>query len=185
VSYWAHASHRAVWAHADYTNRTIGLNPRYWGKPAAFQREISAAAASGWHPKDCKAVESILTHEFGHWVQFAASNDRAIAPFISADDFGRQRVTLEMFIDKHFKELSRLSQYAKTNRAEAWAEAFTALYHTPPEKQAAVLQQMGKLVELLKSSNIRRDYQWVDMMKVGDRPAASKYLEDLKKELGL
>ena len=66
-------------------------------------------ADSGWHPKTCDAYEDVIAHEYGHVFHHA----------LPAHDWAMLQGKAG------FRSVRAVSQYAKRNNNEAFAEAFS------------------------------------------------------------
>jgi SPP1 gp7 family putative phage head morphogenesis protein len=122
-------------AHAAHSGSRMGLNPKYYKDPKMFAQEIAKCEASGWFAKGAPGVEYILTHEFGHLVDFyirAAGNNREFYNTIGPG------------------KAARVSKYSQHNEWEAFAETFASLHHGPGGSQqhahAAIMDDVLKKV---------------------------------------
>ncbi len=184
-----------VYAHATFSGERIGLNPKWYGKPNAFRESVARSATnkyadgSTWHPDGMTQIESVVTHEFGHlldgWLR--TRTKEAFDPIVRASGFGLVSSTHEKF-KFHNKADSRLSRYATTNRDEAFAEGFGALYHgTRDVQRYKYVKALRKWVELTRPERLTPDGAWMFQFDAPQeqRAAAWERLRVIAKRLGI
>jgi SPP1 gp7 family putative phage head morphogenesis protein len=102
-------------AHAFPNGKRMGLNPKFFSDPAAFLKEMERGEQSGFFAPGGNKIEYVMTHEFGHMVDFWLRDVKYNYKFKFAVDNNETRV----------------SHYAKENDKEAFAETFAGLEHWP------------------------------------------------------
>ncbi len=139
------------YAHANRRTRAIGLNPSFYGNTNHFLRRLQENAQTKFHPLGSGCMESILTHEFGHhMLWWLLDNNGAVLRYVShRTGMGLIDATTSMWLGTHKPTLA-LSEYAKYNSAEAFAEGLLALYHSPPSVQRlAYVKRLKTLLEVM------------------------------------
>lgn len=117
---------RKTYAHATVDGKSISLNPHFFSQPSdVLGRRIAWDQTTGWHPAmpDPTDYTSILTHEYGHQIQFwleASTSQVTSAARVSG--VGLVRDTFNMWADTH--RPIHVSIYGDENFREGWAEAF-------------------------------------------------------------
>jgi hypothetical protein len=91
-----------------------------------------------------------------NWLQ--TKTQTAFRPVVGADGFGLVSDTLYLWRNK-FKATAKLSQYATTNQAEAFAEAFAARTLQPRSKWNAYVRRFDALLELITNRETQTT-QW-------------------------
>jgi hypothetical protein len=114
-------------AYYDIPNQTLVFNPKFFNDKAQ-RAKIQASGVTGFLHSGSAA--SIVTHEFGHAVDFWM--DRSFSPEMTIArkklrDLFKKNAPAGMD-EKAFVGLG-LSQYAATNSRERFAETFSAIYH--------------------------------------------------------
>jgi SPP1 gp7 family putative phage head morphogenesis protein len=176
-----------TYAHATRDGKMIGLNPAFYGNPEKFRESVARSAQVGWHPKGTDAVDSVLTHEFGHQVEnWLRSVPSDVAAFRYADVSGQGLVadTFRHWYDTH-KATKALSQYATTNKAEGWAEGFAAQYHgTAAVRRQAYMRRQRALLDALHPSKWRHkgEWEWTTDVARDERAAAWTAVREWEKE---
>lgn len=126
-----------TYADASIDGRRIGLNPAWWGSRARLSAQCADDEITGWHVMGSRDIASVFTHEFGHqvehWIESGAGmGTMSFTGIERASGFGDVRETWHLFRNAAANHATRqLSEYALTDRSEAWAESFAALHHTP------------------------------------------------------
>lgn len=117
-----------------------------------------------WHVPGADSIESVMTHEFGHqvdyWMQDRLAELSRAAPgqVVTVVDLGYVKVTgygqltnLVGDLDTQLAaDVRQLSVYGRTNRAEAWAETFTARYHTPGAADLAAVRTQDAYLRIVR-----------------------------------
>ena len=147
-SYWNKATE---WAHAGWGGDYIGLNPRVYNDVPSLQRGLEHSVQTGFSPKGANTIDSIMTHEFGHILKFSLQKHGS--GFISPHDSGKKVTDIARIVRafvKFHKPTEKLSRYSLKNEEEAWAESFTAIYHSPPEDWTPYTAAQFELLTALK-----------------------------------
>ena len=112
---------------------------------------------TGWHPRGGDTIESILTHEFGHFLDnYMRYNNPRSAFTRYVRNSGTGLVTdLVHRLDVLLEAAPRVSEYAKTSKEERFAETFTALVHGPGRSKAVKVMQ--KVLQFCEDS---QQYAW-------------------------
>lgn len=132
-------------AYAIHDGSSITLNELYFGNEKAFRAILDKQEQSGWHPKGCNTPESVVTHEVGHFLMEGMEH--------KADD--RLDQINEVITDAASTgELAKISRYAdraykQGDIAEAQAEIYASVYHTPVDQQMPAVK---KVSDILKSN---------------------------------
>jgi hypothetical protein len=114
------------------TNK-IFLNPEFWSNEQKLVNSLKKDVASGWKPRGGDTAESVITHEFGHSINYYL--DRSSA---AATKFQEQNKSLG----------DRVCGYARYGGpAEAWADAFASLYYTPPQNRTQYAKNLDKFLK--------------------------------------
>lgn len=196
-----------TWAHASTDGQRIGLNPKYYGNPTLYAERLRAGVATHpqqpvpWSAPGCGSVESVMTHEFGHMVEFylRAARDTSILRYAPADGLGELAETVDMWQRKHYSraEAAKLSRYAEFGGpVETWAEAFASSYHTPGTLQPYVRKQKVLLETLFDRSQWHHKNEWdylswammdpkVTPLTPDEIRAAREAIVNLRRKLGL
>jgi hypothetical protein len=137
----------------------LELNNHWFSNPLELDNAVAACGNNGWHPTGCDTIESVITHEFGHAVRdryIYDTTDTAFLPVVRASGFGLMPDLINTFEKDNIDYLDPAylypSQYAKSNRNELFAESFASLYHTPAIKQLPYVKNVGKLLDVIKTS---------------------------------
>jgi hypothetical protein len=130
----------------------IGLNPSHFGD-IDFGNQLSANKKTQWLAGH--NVESIITHEFGHQVNYMLSGLGEVSlTRVSSNDFsGSIPDTVSLFFEKN-KPTKKLSTYSLTNDSEAFAEAFSALKHgTKEQKETDFVKRFSSLMKFVSDKS--------------------------------
>ena len=178
-------------AHADAGYGTfIGLNPAYYGNPPRILASVQTYARSGWFPKGCDTVESLVTHEFGHLVDslFQSQRMTAFREIVKTDGFGFVAETFQLWA-KSNKARKSLSGYAvndpKQIDVEGWAEGFRAIYHTPKKDWPVFVRRQAALLAIMNPRNWRTQYQWLNHLSGDAKTQAVEEMARVRKRLGM
>lgn len=176
------------YAHATTDGKVFGLNPTWYGDPDRFKKSMEKDVWVGFHPKGCDTFESVLTHEFGHQVNnwLLAQQNIATLPVVSDDGLGLVGETVWRWQATHFATAD-LSRYATTNHKEAWAEAFSAIYHGAGEA-TDFQKDLQVLLEVVDKNNWGAvgDFKRLSDLPPGpERDKAIEGLAKLEKKLGV
>jgi GNAT superfamily N-acetyltransferase len=114
-----------AWATADMWGGNINVSVNSFGEFSAGRamQAFRSTAATGFHPRNCTHVESLMAHEFGHIVEAHVRKNmvehEGVRDFTMAGGFHKWEVP-----GMDYELLSTASEYARTNKREAFAEAF-------------------------------------------------------------
>ncbi|NPV80733.1 MAG: hypothetical protein HPY52_10735 [Firmicutes bacterium] len=174
-----------TWAHAARDGSYIGLNPTYYSDIVKFQSDLTICEQSSFHPYNCNSIESVVTHEFGHCVRsWLLESKQAFTRYVSADGFGLVEDTVRLWETQYGKRLSSISRYACEDEHEAWAETFSAMYHS--EGKYAIAKKMKTLLKVVADpSKWRGDFTWVMNAPQDEREMIIEELKKLKRMLGI
>ena len=53
-------------AYASSTTKILSFNEKYFDNPKMFKESLAKNVKSGYHPRGCDSIESVITHEFAH-----------------------------------------------------------------------------------------------------------------------
>lgn len=139
------------------TNHTWGkyegitFNKKWVSNHENFVKAIASDIKLGWHPIGTENPASVLTHEFGHQLDYVLM-DNGIRDWVydMFMDMRKQATSLTKGgITPREAYGSLLSQYANQNDKEFFAEAFSEWIHSPNPRPIA--KAVGeKLTEVLK-----------------------------------
>jgi hypothetical protein len=174
----------STWAYAGKSpmGSTLMLHPYFFGAEYAdLQASLDENVRSGWHPEGADTPSSILTHEFGHhvdwWIEKAAAawGGKKPPPYLpdSPAMMGWDGSTPVLYdpaasgrVDLLREEFRRalhqnlqvggISDYAKTNPFEAFAETFATMYHGSGD--ALPTQQLASFLALVGSDSKKWDF---------------------------
>ena len=133
----------------------LGLDPDYYEVyPEEFQKKIDKSVASGYHPRGSNNFGFVITHEFGHFLEWSMRGDKSKSSQIKS------------FIYKENEPDSKLSKYSMvdmplnenpihTGASEWFAEAFASMYYTPPEYQHSLTKKVKEKLENLTNKKIK------------------------------
>jgi len=204
---WAHVRHVAGRGPYAADQAIIGLNPKWFGAPGPFEEALKSGAAEskmlsgrvlpGWHPPGCDTVEHVITHEFGHhvhdWYLNAPESTEAWTDVVAASGWGLVRDSFNLWWRGWATTTTAtrsVSAYACTAPSEAFAEAFTALYHASPRWSNEYVDSLRQFLAIAGPS-VRRypqsQYRWLgDLPATGDaRRRAWIRLEATAKRVGV
>lgn len=173
-------------AHAYKDGTTMGLNPAYYGDPGRLRQALQRSEASGFYPPGCKEFECIITHEFGHLVDgWLKATRKGFLEVASADGFGIVGDTITLFHGEQ-KRAKKASSYGRTNSAEAFAEAFNSIYHSPSDKWVPYTKKLEKFLDFIRAAQLRdlADVKFVQQLQGDARSAAIQLITELKRKLG-
>ncbi len=152
-------------AYAIHDGSSITLNKLYFGNEKAFREILNKQEQSGWHPKGCNTPESIVTHEVGHFLMEGMEH--------KADE-RLDRINSIITEAARTGELAKISRYADTafNRgdiAEAQAEIYASVHHTPENKQNAVVKEVARILkDSQKYNSTLTEVPRTDLSEVAD-----------------
>lgn len=171
-----------------FAAKRIGLNPSYFGDDD-FQSRLAGDTAMGWHPLGTQKVGSIITHEFGHVVNFWQLATTTFAYRKEVSKSGDEAIAsmVQLFMDNIMDEAvmdpsQKPSRYAMNDPFEFFAETFSSSYYTPRDLQKDACGQMDRYFEVVG----RRESQWVpakDWEIIENQPVKeqNRILEDVRK----
>lgn len=140
-----------TWGHCSLNGESIGINPRWYGNYAEFEKSVKDAAQQNWHPHECNQIKDVFAHEFGHAVNDYLLNlpvEATFTPVIEgATGFGQIKTTTRTFMDMlqqntslefvqseysmfTFRDYYKNAAYAWHDGMEAFAEGFSLLEAT-------------------------------------------------------
>lgn len=151
------------------------LNPASWGDPPEFLAALETAELAEWHPPMAATPTAMITHEFGHFL------DRALTRPTVKPDYGAKEVAWKVpyssgwdgygLVGKTWEywkkeaDVLPVSGYAQraskdafggVDNSERVAEAFSSIFHTPPELQDEYVQRLAALLH-----DIADESKWV------------------------
>jgi SPP1 gp7 family putative phage head morphogenesis protein len=153
------------WAHCATLRRRggwscIGLNQEYYRDAKAFAERIKSTTRYGYHPPGGNTIASVMTHEFGHavdfWLQDEFLSSTGLIPFYKANGFGLISDTHGMY-KQYWNRGTRISTYSKKDSMEQFAEIFTHV------ESPGYLAPDKEFIEQVKQ--ILKDYQYYDDAK--------------------
>jgi SPP1 gp7 family putative phage head morphogenesis protein len=165
-----------TYAHAMFDGRGIGLNGRYYtrtGRDAdrvidmvfsdstVLRRVGKKGPKVPWHPEGSTDVGSVMIHEFGHLVDGYLSNVGQSGTLngvrFSEPGIGGSSPSGSWVTDVHNRVRQRtwISEYARKNGAEAYAEAFASWFSSkhglpgalPPSQLSPAAKAVGEFME--------------------------------------
>ncbi len=169
--YFGHGGHR------------IRLSSNMYNHPETFTKAIEQSEQAGWHPKGCKTIEHVMTHEFGHAVMNVFMSDST--QFLSvarADGVGYRSDTLRKFVDKNWAG-KETSMYAAHNIQEGFAEGFASLRYTPRSEQSAYTKKLGTLLDAMKKKAAKGIS--ISDLPIDKRSTAMKEINDFAASVGI
>lgn len=169
---------------------TMSLNPSHLGKVAKAEAQSRSFHDSGWGPKmaDPSHFEGVITHEFGHMVDFWLRGWQAqLAPAARVSGLGIVASTYDKWRAAHSPQKAPVSRYAKTNYEESFAEAFKAAYHGTPEVLASeTVRHMRNLIDVMRTATPRpaEGNRWLsDITDQAERDAVNARLQQVADRL--
>lgn len=151
------------YAHAVHGHQ-IGLNPRLWGDAEKLRQMLLDDKKAGWTIGG--SPRSVITHEFGHifnsWLADQVK-DRSLGRVVPFSGDGLLSELWGIWKDQ-VKARKSLSRYATTKIGEAWAEGFSAMYHTPKSKWPVYVKKQKKIIDVLLTveSFEKDEWMWMD-----------------------
>lgn len=148
------------------TNGHLYLSPYWWSNAGKVREQFEEDAEKGFHPAGITDPVSTLIHEFGHfvhyWLEDMAKKGYAFEPYVLPSGYGTVSDTLSHIL-REYIAAHPVSEYAKKNEYEAFAEAFTVyewavMHGKKPEGKAAQAVQM--LVEFITPGRLYFRGQW-------------------------
>lgn len=154
---------------------------------------VPVKAGPGWHPLGTGNVESVVTHEFGHVLDYQLRSIRgAYTPYVRMDGGGTASDVHRRFLDQQLtkRRVNALSQYAGKNEKEAFAEAFAQMHSDLPQKDwSPVTRSLKKYLDgiaELEPTKSSLDLLWLsDLSDAAARDAGNRAIIDLYEKLGL
>jgi hypothetical protein len=145
---WVGSKSIGGWGQYSNEHKEISLDHFLFGEDGAdtLYKELRESVNTGWHPPGCDTPESIFTHEFAHhlyneWIHRPPKT-------IYQTGSGLNWTPEDDMITLLWGDLSShpVSEYAKKDRGECFAESFTSVYHTPKDKQTPEIKRMNKIL---------------------------------------
>lgn len=194
-----------VWAFAG--GYRMGFEPYFFqkghpnGQPwistlSSMQKStIPKGAGSAFHPPNTGSVKGVLDHEFGHvvhsWVHKSTADH--IIPGLSAahpNGFGSVKSTVSMFDDNSKGLASVVSQYAKSNHKETFAEGFAYMRNNPVTAKSPVyVQRQQAFLKALGNDSRAWTYhkpgtmKWADQLPSSERKEALDRIAKMSKDV--
>ena len=109
------------------------LDPK---KELSTDENLLLAEAMSLQPAGCSDFRAVVSHEFGHALQWALESGPAGKIWVSRIDEALPA-----------QAASAISPYARTNRSERFAEAFAMLQHAPPDRLTDPLRRLAAVLE--------------------------------------
>jgi hypothetical protein len=139
-----------VWAQATNAGwkdlAGITYNDKWSKDYERFKRSVAYSVTTKFHPEGTESPLSVLTHEFGHMVDY----------FL--EDRGLRHKYMDIVNDALKKDISwfreNLSEYASYNDREVIAEAFAEYKHNPNPRPFAM--KLGKAIDSAMEEYRRR-----------------------------
>lgn len=132
-------------AHMGHKSGVVVYNPKKLN--AAGLKEVETQQRQGFLVKTPghSPLEQLVTHEFGHSIGPAI-----LAGASNPDTFEQYKDAQAALYKAMRSDAEGPSKYAKTNRQEAFAEAFADYMLNPPDKHSPHTKEVGRVVEALK-----------------------------------
>ncbi|MEI6180243.1 MAG: hypothetical protein WCP31_05780 [Chloroflexales bacterium] len=164
--------------------RYIGLNPLHYSNPTQFLTALQRDVQTGFHPKGCDTIESVLTHEFGHLTEaWLRSRRDAFRAVVDDDGFGMAHATFHLWSKANVAQFT-LSEYATEKVIEGWAEGFAAVYHMPRGDWPVFVQHQAVLLEMMQRTPFQSSQRLRDLS--GDaHTLAEKALQHDRQQVGI
>lgn len=142
----------SAYAHASQDGLRLGLNPELYKDYDILSAKRKRGRATGWSASE-KVIAS-MTHEFGHhidhWLE-SIWNEYAVGDYVAPSGAGELQDIISKWKRK-YKVDAKTSQYAMTNKAEAWAEGFSMIHNRPREEWSNYAVQLDNLLTVLKEN---------------------------------
>jgi len=191
-------AYQSKWASITHNGERFNLN-KVWENADDLKRELKQSEITGFHPKGCNTVESLVTHEWGHinhqWL--LSLKNRYVSPVkpgIGGGDHLVER-TIESITknfvksmeDAQWKEgINWISEYARENQDECFAELFTAAFHGDKDVRGRKdVKAVRAFCEFFNKNEI-----YIDWKRVTEREAKKsvlnkrdKLIEKFKKQI--
>ena len=172
----------------------IGLSPKWFGDPAAFETSLKRAAANGFHPAGCDTMESVISHEFGHQIEAYyhlksgwLPEGVSVLPATGSNDYvGLVRQTFRDWWASHSATESLSGYAARRPQIEGFAEAYAQRSHAPRATWDIHTKRLDTLLKELHPSKFRSGSTSVRFLDtVEERMAAQRQVEKLGRKLEL
>ena len=125
-----------VLAQYSYARKELTVSREFFSDHFASSDSLMHQSQTGWHPKSCDTLKSVVDHEFGHSFSRAAYSQS-----------GRYSSCKKLFDGFQAKDIiSGLSTYATHNVNEFIAEGWAEYRNSGNPRPMA--QQIGKTMEL-------------------------------------
>ncbi len=142
----AHTYAQASYAPGSDSHRSITLARQAFGiDPALLRVRTSADARSLWHPPGTEDIGSILTHEFGHHVDWFLGTTIPRDPAMVSDFARRYRELQAAFVADEGR-MAAPSHYGATKISEKRAEGFASIHHTPEPLQVEYTKRLRQYI---------------------------------------
>lgn len=142
-------------AHATRATGELGLNPDHYElSPEVFQEKADKSVETAFHPRGSNNYGFVITHEFGHFVEWALRSkedtSKVIEQFIYTDNEPDDKLSKYSLIDI-LEGKERVPTFDGTS--EWFAEAFASNYYTPDEyKHELAIKTMDFLSDIYSNN---------------------------------
>lgn len=178
-----------VWAHVNRNRGSMGMNSYHFGNVEEFRDKIKYTVNQHYHPKGVEGLTSVINHEFGHALHNELASfgfedlletgrkgsNRVSIPFDTGGIFPKNSTLLFRFFKYHCDKGKvnkgprfsphYLSEYAKKNYLEAFAESFSQMVQAKREDWHELTKKMEKLINVLLPENKTRGVAGYDPKK--------------------
>lgn len=120
MSAYAHS-----WDLKNYDFGGIAINKKFGGDPEMLIKSLQRDVSMAWHPVGCDTPKAIIDHEFGHMLD-------------NVYHISKSNIVKDLYGKMDAREIKEgLSDYAKTNREEFVAEAWSEYLNNPNPRPVA------------------------------------------------
>ena len=140
---------------ASVAESPLFFNKKFYSDAKTMEEKIAHLGEVGWFTPAANEglIEYIVTHEFGHIIDNYISIEGSLKSFMGFINSDKSEGEVSSILGA-FKYRNRdtgrtISQYAKTNTAEQWAEGFASLYFTPKDEQPIYVRKLGEILDQL------------------------------------
>lgn len=179
-----------AWDPGDPKRVSIALNPAYYGDAKRFKDSKKLGTQTGWKYKGGDAIETTMTHEFGHHVEnyFKSTGKESITPAVRASGGGLVFDMTRAFFKK-WDRPDNLALYARHNQAEGWATAFEAGIHgTATVKKNPYIKAQKKFIKAMRGERFNIDTGTAKFWREASDEAREKsqeILDQIARETGV
>lgn len=142
-----------TYAHVSGFGQTMVLNTEFFGQDISkLDTKYNRDETTKWHPPSNAGARSIVTHEFGHVIDYA---HKIISKQTSKWEWAQGdmgNTILQVQLPMH--RSGKISKYAETNEKELFAEVFAVHHHNPTwltqEAGVSVVNQLQSVLKAVK-----------------------------------